>query len=106
MRRWAIVLIAVFLMSCALAQGEKRVGEIKGDKVCLEFKEEIGWQQISQKLGEPDQYPLPEPGSLGKNTRVYEDCTVIFYVETRSLKEGGKPRPQEVVYKIEICKKK
>jgi hypothetical protein len=107
MRRWTIVLIAVLLSSCAPAQGGKRVGEIKSGMVCLEFKEGMNWDRVSQDLGRPDLTPPPEPGSELKDyTRIYQDFTLIFYTRRQPEKQGDKLRFEEVVYKLEVCKKR
>ncbi|OGP69539.1 MAG: hypothetical protein A2Y80_00940 [Deltaproteobacteria bacterium RBG_13_58_19] len=61
--------------------------------------------EIKVKLGDYDMAPIPEPGpDVLKNARVYENMTVIFYTEVQDVNQGGKVRPKEIVYKVEICK--
>lgn len=113
MRRFAIFfVIAIILTSCsATLQGSKskRLDEVKADLNCIEYKEGMDWEQV-KKIGEPDIYPLPEPDTastgLSKNTRVYKNMTLIFYTETKEVKEEEKVRFREVVTKIEVCKEK
>ncbi len=67
----------------------------------------MSWNQVSRAMGPPDIAPVPEPGpDLSKNTRIYEDKIVIFYLEMREIKEEGKVRFEEVVTGMDICKKK
>jgi hypothetical protein len=109
MKRFVICFIIVFsLTSCAALEKPKTLAEIKGTKRCIEFKDRMEWKQVSDKLGKPI-YPLPIPttGSdvdLTKNTRLYENTTIIFYVEPQKITEEGKAQYKEVVTRIEICK--
>ncbi|MBM4273002.1 MAG: hypothetical protein FJ134_00845 [Deltaproteobacteria bacterium] len=67
----------------------------------------MNWQMVSQKLGDPDLVPLPEPGTdLSENARGYKGCIIIFYTKRQPVKQGDKLRFEEVVYKVELCKRK
>lgn len=108
MRRFAIILLmSVFVTSCAYVQSPKPLEQVKVDLDCIKWEKDIEYKQISEKFGPPDIAPLPEVGtSLGRNTRVYKNKTVIFYTELQEFKEGEKVRFHEVVTVIEVCKGK
>lgn len=108
MRRFAIFfVVAIALTSCAPLQKPKTLGQVKADLDCLRYEKGISWKQISEKLGSSDITPIPEPGTdLSRNTRVYRDTVIIFYIERREVKEGEKVRFQQVVTDIEVCKGK
>lgn len=108
---FASILISssLFLSSCvSLSQAAtKTLEEAKSGLVCIEYKDNLTWQKVEELLGEPDEFPLPQPGEdLSKNARVYKSKNVIFYTERREIQEGGKARFQEVITKIEVCGKK
>ena len=108
MRRLAILfVIIVGIGSCTTLQQPKTLGQIKSELDCIQYKEGMSWNQVSQVMSPPDITPIPEPGTdLSKNTRIYKDKIIIFYIEMREVKEEGKVRFQEVVTNIEFCKKK
>ena len=64
------------------------------------------WDQVEKRFGRPDEAPIPAPGSLFRNTRVYKDKIVVFYVDTKETIEAGRSKFIEVVKKVELCKKK
>ena len=108
MRRFAISFIIILtLTSCAAFEKPKTLGEIKGNKKCIELKERNEWKQISDQLGTPI-YPLPTPTTgtnedLTKNTRVYKNTTIIFYVEPQKIVGEWKKQYKEFVTKVEVC---
>jgi hypothetical protein len=95
------------LASCAMHQGPQTLGDVKGGLECISFKEDILWDDVFKKFGDPNIASLPEPGSdLGKNSRVYKNSVVIFYVDAREVNMEGKTRFKEVVKMVEVCTKK
>jgi hypothetical protein len=107
-KRLAILfVIIVGIGSCTTLRQPKTLGQIKSELDCVQYKEEMSWNQASQMMGPPDIAPIPEPGTdLSKNTRIYRDKTIIFYIDMREVKEEGTVRFQEVVTNVEFCKKK
>lgn len=110
MRRFAIFFVIVItLTSCTIIQKQpKTLDQVKVGLDCIEYREGMDWNQISDTFGIPPITPLPEPDTdLSKNARGYnKDMTIFFYTERRKVKEGEKVRFHEVVNKIEICKEK
>ncbi len=109
MRRFAIFFVIVItLTSCIITQKQpKTLDQVKVGLDCVEYKEGMDWNQISDTFGTPPITPLSEPGTdLSKNVRGYEDMKIFFHTERRKVKEGEKVRFHEVVNKIEVCKKK
>jgi hypothetical protein len=108
MKRFTIFLfIAIALTSCATLQNPATLGHVKEDLDCIRYEKGLDWKQISEKFGNPDIVPLPEPGTdLSKNTRIYKDKVIIFYIERQEVKEGEKVRFHEVLTDIELCKEK
>jgi len=108
MRRLTILFVIVMaLSSCTTLQQPTTLGQVKSALDCITCKEGMSWSQLSQVIGPPDIAPIPEPGTdLSKNTRVYRDKTVIFYIEMKEVKEDGKVRFHEVVTGMDVCKKK
>ena len=108
MRRLAVLfVIIIVLSSCTTLQKPTTLGQIKSALDCIQYKEGMSWNQVSQGMGPPDIAPIPEPGTdLSKNTRIYEGKIIIFQIEMKEVKEEGKVRFQEVVTNIEFCKKK
>jgi hypothetical protein len=108
MRRLTILFVIVMaLSSCTTLQQPTTLGQVKSTLNCIQYKEGMSWNQVSQAMGPPDIAPIPEPGTdLSKNTRVYKDKIIIFYIEMREVIEEGKIRFHEVVTNIEVCKKK
>lgn len=103
----AFFAIMIILTSCATFQKPKTLEEVRANLDCIEYKDGIVWKEIVEKFGNPDNAPLPEPGTdLTKNARVYKDHTVIFYASLQEIKEEEKIRFHEVVNKIEVCKEK
>jgi hypothetical protein len=107
-RRVTILFIIVFaLCSCTTLQKPVTLSQVKSGLDCIQYKEGMRWNQVSQVMGSPDIAPIPEPGTdLSKNARIYKDNIIIFYTGMREVKEEGKVRFQEVVTNIEFCKKK
>ena len=108
MKRYVILFIIIIgLSSCTTLQQPKTLSQIKSEFDCIQYKEGMSWNQVSQVMSPPDIAPIPEPGTdLSKNTRIYKDKIIIFYIEMKEVKEEGKVRFQEVVTNIEFCKKK
>ena len=108
MKRYVILFIIIIgLSSCTTLQQPKTLGQIKSELDCIQYKEGMSWNQVSQVMSPPDIAPIPEPGTdLSKNTRIYKDKIIIFYIEMREVKEEGKVRFQEVVTNVEFCRKK
>ena len=108
MKRYVILFIIIIgLSSCTTLQQPKTLSQIKSELDCIQYKEGMSWNQVSQVMSPPDIAPIPEPGTdLSKNTRIYKDKIIIFYIEMKEVKEEGKVRFQEVVTNVEFCKKK
>jgi hypothetical protein len=107
-KRYVILFIIIIgLSSCTTLQQPKTLSQIKSEHECIQYKEGMSWNQVSQVMSPPDIAPIPEPGTdLSKNTRIYKDKIIIFYIEMKEVEEEGKVRFQEVVTNIEFCKKK
>jgi hypothetical protein len=107
-KRLAILfLLVIALTSCANLQPPQTLDRIKADLECIPYQKEMGWKEISAKLGDPDLVPLPEPGTdLTKNARGYSGKVVIFYTGIKEVEEESKVRFQEIVTTLEICRKK
>ena len=105
MRRLSVLLLlALLLTSCA---NQMALGPVKEGVSCLEYQAGMDWDQVANKLGPPGIFPKPEAGTdLSQNARGYNDMVVIFHTKREQVKEDGKIRFKEVVYKIEVCKKK
>lgn len=109
MKRWGILLVAAVILTACVTYQNMALGDIKEGLLCLEYKEGMKWAQVTATLGNADIYPKPGPGAgsdLSKNARAYKGAMVIFYVEPKEIIVDGKKRYEEVVYKIEVCKKK
>ena len=108
MNRWAIFLLSlIFSTSCAQWPTPKTLSEIRADGNCLRLERGMLWEKIQETLKGPDLAPLSEPDAgLRRNTRVYLDKMIIFYVENQEYQEGEKVRFHEVVTAIEICQRK
>ncbi len=108
MRRLSILfIILIALSSCTTLQKPTTLDQVKSTLNCIPCRQGMNWNQVSRAMGPPDIAPVPEPGpDLSKNTRIYEDKIVIFYLEMREIKEEGKVRFEEVVTGMDICKKK
>ncbi len=108
MKRLTILfLIPILLTSCSYFQQPKTLGQVKADLDCIPYERGMSWKQISERLGAPEITPLPETGTdLSRNERGYTNKVVIFYIERKEVKEGGKVRFYEVVTGLEVCKKK
>ncbi len=86
--------------SCSLfaEHHPKTVAETKVDMACSEYRPNLPWQEVKTALGKPE-YPPTEPGQdFSKNARVYENSTIIYYVEPDQNKMG------EVITKLEVCR--
>ena len=105
MRRLSVLLLlALLLTSCT---NQMALSQVKEGVSSLEYQAGMDWDQVANKLGPPDIFPKPEAGTdLSQNARGYNDTVVIFYTKRKQVKEDGKIRFKEVVYKIEVCKKK
>jgi len=101
------VWIVIILSSCVTLANPRTLGEVKENLNCLQYEEGMDWQTISGTFGEPNIAPLPEPGTdLSSNTRIYDNMVVIIYTKRQKFQQDGKIRFKEIVYKIEVCKKK
>jgi hypothetical protein len=105
MRRLSVLLLlALMLTSCA---NQMALSPVKEGLSCLEYQTGMDWDQVANKLGPPGILPKPEAGTdLSLNSRGYNDVEVFFFTKREQVKENGKIRFKEVVYKIEVCKKK
>lgn len=108
MRRLTILFVIVMaLSSCTTLQQPTTLGQVKSTLNCIQYKEGMSWNQVFQAMGPPDIAPIPEPGpDLSKNTRIYKDKIIIFYIEMKEVMEEGRVRFREVVTNIEVCKEK
>jgi hypothetical protein len=107
-KRVTILIIIVFaLSSCTTFQKPVTLNQVKSGLDCVQYKEGMSWNQVSQVMDSPDIAPIPDLGTdLSKNTRIYKEKIVIFYTGMKEVKEEGKVRFREVVNGIEFCKKK
>lgn len=104
-----LISASILLSSCAILRetNSKALEEAKSGLACIEYKDNLTWQKVEELLGEPDEFPLPQPDEeLSKNARIYKSKNVIFYTKRQEIQEGGKVRFQEVITKIEVCGKK
>jgi hypothetical protein len=103
-----LISTSIFLASCAILRdtNSKTLEEAKSGLACIEYKDNLTWKRVEELLGEPDEFPLPQPDEdLSKNARIYKSKNVIFYTKRQEIQEGGKVRFQEVITKIEVCGK-
>jgi hypothetical protein len=107
-KRVTILIIIVFTLgSCTTFQKPATLSQVKSGLDCIQYKEGMSWNQISQVMGSPDIAPMPEPGTdLSKNARIYKGKVIIFNTSMKEVKEEGKVRFREVVNSIEFCKRK
>lgn len=99
--------MAVLVTSCANAQSQTTLDQVKANLECMRFKKDTEWKVISEKFGSPDIAPAPEPGTgLARNARIYKNKVIIFFTELQEYKEGEKVRFREVVTGVEVCKEK
>lgn len=104
-----LIIASILLSSCALLRdtNSRTPEETKSGLACIEYKDNLTWQKVEELLGEPDEFPLPQPDEdLSKNARIYTSKNVIFYTKRQEIQDGGKVRFQEVITKIEVCGKK
>lgn len=104
-----LIIAGILLSSCAILRdtNSKTLEEAKSGLACIEYKDNLTWKRVEELLGEPDEFPLPQPDEdLSKNARIYKSKKVIFYTKRQEIQEGGKVRFQEVITKIEVCGKK
>jgi len=104
-----LISASIFLASCAILPDTDptTLEEATSDLACIEYKDNLTWQEVEKLLGEPDEFPLPQPDEdLSKNARIYKSKNVIFYTKRQEIQEGGKVRFQEVITKIEVCGKR
>ncbi len=104
-----LISASVLLSSCAILRdtNSKTLEEATSGLACIEYKDNLTWQKVEELLGEPDEFPLPQPDEdLSRNARIYKSKNVIFYTKRQEIREGGKVRVQEVITKIEVCGKK
>ena len=108
MRKLTILLTILFVLSsCTTFQKPTTLGQVKSTLNCIQYKEGMSWNQVSQAMGLPDITPIPQPGpDLSKNTRIFKDKIIIFYIEMKETKEEGKARFEEVVTGMDVCQKK
>ena len=65
--------IAISLLSgaCSLFAhgGTETLGEVKAGLICVEYRQDLPWQDVAAALAEPDEYPPPASGQdLSKNS--------------------------------------
>ena len=100
---FSIVMLAT--AACASFSGPETLGQFKNNLHCIEYTQDMPWDEIKDSLGSPGATPMPEPGSgLSQNARVYKGTSVVFYTKLQKVEQDGKTRFKEVVYKIEVCK--
>ncbi len=93
-----LISASLLLSSCAiLAHADsKTLEEAKSGLVCIEYKDNLTWQKVEDLLGEPDEFPLPQPDQdISKNARIYKSKNVIFYTERKKMEEGGLVQMEE-----------
>jgi hypothetical protein len=104
-----VISVSILLSSCVILRdtNSKTLEEAKSGLACIEYKDNLTWLKVEELLGEPDEFPLPQPDEdLSKNARIYKNKKVIFYTKRQEIQEGGKVRFHEVITKIEVCGKK
>jgi hypothetical protein len=92
--------------SCASLTSQRTLEEVTAKLDCVTFSDELPWEQVKASLGREDEAPMPGPGSLSKNARVYKDKVLILHVDTKETTVAGRSMFVEVVKKIELCKEK
>lgn len=92
--------------ACSTLGGERTLDDVKARLECVAYAEELPWEQVTRSLGRVDEAPIPGPGSLFKNVRVYRDRVIIFHVDTKEIQEAGHSRFVEVVKTVEVCREK
>lgn len=98
--------LSIFL-SCSSLSNSLTLSQTKEGLSCIGYTTGIPWEQVQQAFGIPPLTPRPEPGAdLSRNARGYKNLEVFFYTQPQKIEEGDKIRFKEVVYKVEICKKK
>jgi len=100
---------AFFLLlfpSCTGLSSARSLEEVKASLDCVTYSDDLQWEQIAKPFGRADETPIPVPGSLFGNTRVYKDKIVIFYVDSKEMIEAGRSKFVEVVKRIEVCKER
>lgn len=93
-------------LSCTTLSSARSIEEVKAGLSCVDDSGDLRWEQVEKQLGRPDEAPIPAPGSLFRNARVYKDKVVIFHVDTKETVQAGRSTFVEVVKKIEVCKEK
>lgn len=97
----------LFLTSCAsfFHKDNRTLGEIKNDLACVEYKENLTWQELESAFGKADEYPIAESQKdikEGKYSRVYYNKDIIVYTERQKINDAY----QGIITKIEVCRKK
>ena len=106
---FSVLLVSIALtalLGCAVPDKTVKLQEFKAHLDCLVYEGETQWKDIEGLFGEPDRTPLPTGESLSRNTRIYENKVIIFHTERKKIKVEGNVRYEEVVTKVEICKRK
>lgn len=104
-----VYLTALFLLlipSCTPLSFARTPEEAKATLDCVSPSDDLPWEEVERQFGRPDEAPIPAPGSLFRNIRVYKGKIIIFYVDTKETTEAGRPKFVEVVKKIEVCKER
>lgn len=96
----------LLIPACASLSSQKTLEEVKSKLDCVAYSDEMPWEQVKTSLGPEDEAPIPGPGSLFKNARVYTDKVLILHVDTKEITEAGRSKFVEVVKKIDLCKEK
>jgi hypothetical protein len=103
---YVAVSVLFLLLSCAALGSPIRLEDIKARLDCVGDAKTLPWEQVARRFGTPDETPIPAPGSLTRNTRIYKNTVVIFHVETQETTEAGRPKFFEVVKQVEVCKER
>jgi hypothetical protein len=113
MRRSRMPMIHIYLVgflllipSCASVTSQRTLEDVKSQLDCVAYSDEMPWEQVKTSLGREDEAPIPGPGTLFTNARVYTDKVLIFHVDTKEITEAGRSKFVEVVKKIDLCKEK
>ena len=101
-----LIVLLVLIPSCASLTPQRTLGDVKSQLDCVAYSNEMPWEQVKASLGRVDEAPIPGPGTLFTNARVYTDKVLIFHVDTKEIPEAGRSKFVEVVTMIELCKEK
>lgn len=104
-----VYLVSFFLLlisSCTSLGSAQTPEDTKARLDCLDPSNELQWEEVERQFGKPDETPIPAPGSLFKNIRIYKDKFVVFHVDKKEIIEAARSKFAEVVIKIEVCKER